>query len=96
MTRPYRVVVSRQGALWNLKVVGIHGEATTGDLSDAERIARKFISLSTGAPLDGIRVEIVHVAPAGSLARVARTSRLAQHRPSAAWRWVRDRFRHAA
>ena len=95
MNHRYRVLVSPDGApdeaLWRIKVDGVHGESAASDLRDAERIARKFISMSTGTPLQQVHVVV-------EIAKVPRHRPggrgLGEHRP--AWRWVWDRLHGAA
>ena len=97
MNHRYRVLVSPDGApdeaLWRIKVVGVHGEAAATDLRDAERIARKFISMSTGTPLRDVHV-VVEITKVPRHRPGVRTPRLAQHH--SAWRWVWERLHGAA
>ena len=103
MRPPYRVTARPEGEVWVIGAAGVPGEASAPELADVERIARKFIALTTWVPLAEVRVHVTVQTPVDeghAPGPVVKALELVHdrihHGVHAPWRWVRDRLDHSA
>lgn len=61
MKREYKIEVSRDGRWWMIHIPEIDGVTQARRLGEAEAMAREYIALALGIPIDRVKVETASV-----------------------------------
>ena len=61
MNYEYKIEVTREGRWWMVKIPEVDGLTQARRLSEAETMAREYIALYLGVPIDNVKVETASV-----------------------------------
>ncbi|RVW02886.1 HicB family toxin-antitoxin system [Rhodococcus xishaensis] len=54
----YRVKVTREGKWWRVSIPGLDGLTQARRIGETEQMAREFIAVTTGTPIEGVAVDV--------------------------------------